>query len=306
MVLRWGSSCAPAGASAILTVQLLTPGFRVAACHDTVSWQISRRKGVSGPAPHVVARVNKISDVKVLLVGLGGLGCPTALALMQSGVGVLRIIDDDLIEASNLHRQILFSSHDVGQDKLSVGIEALRRFCPESRTRLEPIHSRLLPDNARSQVREADIVVEGSDNFATKFLTADACHIERKPCVQGAALRWVTTAFSSSGMGVPCYRCLFEDLPSPHQAPNCAEAGVVGPVVGFGAALMVELTLSIINGVPDYEYIRSYDGRRDELLRQRVFAREDCQLCGKDPQITDTEWSRYLGADCFDAAVAAT
>lgn len=231
-------------------------------------------------------------------MGLGGLGCPTALLLARVGVGVLRIMDDDTVEASNLHRQILYDTADVGRDKLATGIAAIRRLCPESPTRLEPIQSRLLPDNARETVCDADVIVEGSDNFATKFLCADACHIEKKPCVQGAAVRWVTTAISSGPGGKPCYRCLFEDLPAPEQAPNCAEAGVLGSVVGFGAALMAELVLRIVYGKPDYGQVYSYDGKHDRLRRHKVFHRDNCCLCGTRPSITEIGWSQYVGPSC--------
>ena len=201
--------------------------------------------------------VDQAANVKVLLIGLGGLGCPTALLLAQAGVGVLRILDDDQVDGSNLHRQILFDQNDIGQDKLTAGVRTIKRLCPATPTRLEPIRTRLLPDNARAYVQDVDIVVEGSDNFATKFLTADTCFIEHKPCVQGAAVRWVTTAISTSPAGRPCYRCLFEDLPAANQAPNCAEAGVVGSVAGMGASLMVELALRILTGKPDFGWIYS-------------------------------------------------
>jgi len=242
--------------------------------------------------------VKSLSSTRVLLVGLGGLGSPAALLLVRSGVGELRILDDDDVDASNLHRQILFGEGDVGQAKLASGVASLRRLCPESPTRIEPIATRLLPDNARALVSGMDLIVEGSDNFATKFLCADTCHLERKPCVQGAAVRWVTTALSSGPGGKPCYRCLFEELPGADQSPNCAEAGVLGSVVGFGAALMVELALRIIRGSPDYGHIYSYDGKRDALRRHRMFQRKDCPLCGETPRITGIEWSTYLEAGC--------
>jgi adenylyltransferase/sulfurtransferase len=242
--------------------------------------------------------VNYRKDAKVLLVGLGGLGCPTALMLTRAGIGELRVLDDDVVEASNLHRQILFSQDDVGKDKLVAGVAALRRLCPDSPTRFEPIQSRLLPDNARELVREVDIVVEGSDNFATKFLCADTCFLEKKPVVQGAAVRWITTALSTDPGGRPCYRCLFEDLPAQDQAPNCAEAGVLGSVVGFGAALMVELTLRVVHGCPDYGHVYSYDGRLDRLRRHKLFSRDNCALCGHQPEIVGIGWSAYMGENC--------
>jgi molybdopterin/thiamine biosynthesis adenylyltransferase len=237
-------------------------------------------------------------NVKILLVGLGGLGCPTALLLTRAGIGELRILDDDVVEASNLHRQVLFSQDDIGQDKLQAGVAALKRSCPDSPTHLEPIRTRLLPSNARELVRDVDVVVEGSDNFATKFLCADTCFLERKPVIQGAAVRFITTVLSCDPAGRPCYRCLFEDLPPQDQSLNCAEAGVLGSVVGFGAALMAELALRVVHGCPDYGYAYSYDGKLDRLRRHRLFSRENCALCGHQPGIVEIGWSAYMGAQC--------
>ena len=233
-----------------------------------------------------------LGDARVLLVGLGGLGCPVALGLVRAGVGLLRIADDDQVDLSNLHRQILYQESDVGADKLAAGVRALRELVPGSPTRIEPVSHRILPDNAQALVREVDLVVEGADNFATKFLVADACRLEARPVVQGAAVRWVTTAMCAGPNGRPCYRCLFEDIPRGREAPNCAEAGVMGPVVGFGAALMVELALEALQG-KGFGTVASYDGLSDRLRSIAVTARADCSLCGEHPQIIDTQWSRY-------------
>ncbi len=247
--------------------------------------------------------MTQFADSRVLLVGLGGLGCPTALMLVQAGVGLLRILDDDIVNVSNLHRQILYSETDIGHDKLASGIAALKRLCPKSPTYLDPVQSRLLPDNARELVRGVDVVVEGSDNFATKFLCADTCHIEKKPCVQGAAVRWVATAISSGPEGRPCYRCLFEDLPAPDRASTCAEAGVMGSVVGFGAAIITDLALRVLHGNPDYGNAYSYDGKRDTLRKHKVYCRRGCPLCGEQPVISDIAWSTYVGPNCQDNRV---
>ncbi|MGC4063089.1 MAG: ThiF family adenylyltransferase [Polyangiaceae bacterium] len=224
-----------------------------------------------------------LTNVKVLLVGLGGLGCPTALGLTSAGVGSLFIAEDDAVEETNLHRQILYREADVGRDKLDAGIAALRRLCPDSPTRLVPLRTRILPDNARELVQSVDLVVEGSDNFATKFLVNDACHLERRPHVQGAAVRWVTTAFCVGAESKPCYRCLFEDVPRGVHAPNCAEAGVMGPVVGMGAALLVELALGFLHDRKLEGTIGTYDGRSDRLRWRKVAPRTACPLCGTGP-----------------------
>lgn len=251
-----------------------------------------------GNAIRMESIVNGFGSTRVLLVGLGGLGCPVALMLARAGIGQLTMLDDDAVERSNLHRQTLFTESDVGKSKLAAGMDAIRRLCPESPTRLESVDTRLLPDNARRLVREADLVVEGSDNFATKFLCADACFLERRPCVQGAAVRWVATALSSAANGRPCYRCLFEDLPPADQAPNCAEAGVIGSVVGMGAALMVELALRIISSRPDFGSIYTYDGKRDSLHRHPLYPRKECSLCGEVANIRELDWALYEGASC--------
>jgi molybdopterin/thiamine biosynthesis adenylyltransferase len=235
-----------------------------------------------------------LSQSKVLLVGLGGLGCPTALGLVRAGIGTLFIADDDLVDETNLHRQILYRDVDVGTDKLDAGIAALTRLGDQSPTRVVPIRSRVLPENARQLVSTVDLVVEGSDNFATKFLVNDACHLEHRPRVQGAAVRWVTTAFCMGPQSRPCYRCLFEDIPRGIDAPNCAEAGVMGPVVGIGAALMVDYALAWLSGRSVEGHLASYDGKSDKLRKRVVHARQGCPLCGPNPKITETVYEQYV------------
>src|SRR5512132_127931 len=149
----------------------------------------------------------RLAGRRILIVGMGGLGCPAALALADSGATLL-LADDDLVEASNLHRQVLFDEGSVGEDKLDAARAALlRRGVPG--TRIELLRTRLLPHNARALVANAHLVLEGSDNFATKFLAADACYLEERPIVHGSAVRLEGTVWSVSARGLPCYRCLF-------------------------------------------------------------------------------------------------
>jgi molybdopterin/thiamine biosynthesis adenylyltransferase len=227
---------------------------------------------------------------RVLVVGVGGLGCPAALALARSGVGGIGLCDDDVVDRTNLHRQILFDDADVGSSKLDAAARALR----DTGAELHLHRSRLLPQNAVSTVREYDVVVEGSDNFATKFLTADACALAGVAVVHASAVRWVGTALAVGASGRPCYRCLFEDLPV-GDAPNCGDAGVMGPVAGVVAAAQVDLALALLDGSPVEGQLVTYDGRVDALRRRTVAQRTDCALCGKEATIRIIEPYRYTG-----------
>lgn len=229
----------------------------------------------------------------MLLIGLGGLGCPAALALVRAGVGELLLCDDDVVDEGNLHRQILYGPGDVGVDKLDAAEASLRAAADRSGTRIRLVRERFLPDNARRLVREADVVIEGADNFATKFLTADASFLEHRPVVHGAGIRWVGTAWSVAAGGRPCYRCLFEDVPT-GPAASCDSAGVMGPVVGIVGALMAELALRVIGGRPAHGELWSLDGQRETLRRVPVGARPGCALCSPAASIRDTEEARYL------------
>ncbi len=241
---------------------------------------------------------------RVLVVGVGGLGCPAALALARAGVGTLGLCDDDEVDRSNLHRQILFGERDVGAPKLDAAQRALRaaRFVrlptnpapPPVAIRLH--RTRLLPENALELVREYDLVVEGSDNFATKFLAADACALAGVPVVHGSAVRWIGTALAVGPNGAPCYRCLFEDVPG-ENAPNCAGAGVMGPVAGVVGAVQANLALAWLDGAPVAGQLVTFDGRGASpgaLRRRNLGRRVDCPLCGDARRIERLHPESYV------------
>lgn len=230
--------------------------------------------------------------LRVLLVGVGGLGCPAALALAAAGVGSLALADDDEVDPSNLHRQILYSEADVGSSKVRRAAAVLTKRYP--RLRVLEHETRFLPHVAQDLLREVDVVVEGADNFATKFLVADACARYRKPVVHGAALRWQGTVLSVAGHRKPCYRCVFEDLPA-GPAPNCADAGVMGPVCGVVGALMADAALELVRSAKGGTFL-SFDGKALRLRSHQVLPRPSCPLCGLAAQEPSLDVSHYVGA----------
>jgi len=237
-----------------------------------------------------------LATKSALVVGVGGLGCPAALALVRAGVGRVVLCDDDLVEPGNLHRQILYDVRAVGEHKLDA---AKRTLLARGGTDQGVVlhRGRLLPESARELVRSVDVVVEGSDNFATKFLAADACFLEGRAVAHGAAIRWHGTAWLVAPSGQPCYRCLFEDVPRGAQQ-TCAEAGVMGPMVGLVGALLADLALRWLAGeVEATGAIWSYDGKSDRLRSTAVRPRPDCPLCGQR-SIDDLTESRYVSGLC--------
>jgi molybdopterin/thiamine biosynthesis adenylyltransferase len=227
----------------------------------------------------------------VLVVGVGGLGCPAALALVGAGIGRLVLVDDDEVEVTNLHRQILFGHGDVGLPKAEVAKRALD--ARGSGTEIAVRATRFLPHLADELLEGIDVVVEGADNFATKFLVSDACARAKKPVVHGAALRWEGTVLSCGAEGRPCYRCIFEDIP-PGLAPNCADAGVMGPVCGVVGALMADAVLHLAAGsASELGRLRSFDGKTLELRERRLRPRRTCVTCGERAERPTLEPSRY-------------
>jgi molybdopterin-synthase adenylyltransferase len=241
-----------------------------------------------------------LSRARVLVVGLGGLGCPAARVLVQSGIGRIELVDDDLVDESNLHRQTLYRLEDCGKAKVRVAATALSAEAVRGghTCQIATRHERVLPDSASDLVAGHDVVVEGADNFATKFLVADACALAGVPLISAGAVRWVGWAMASLPGGGACLRCIFEDLPREHEE-TCAAAGVVGPVVGVLGALSAALALRLLHGDPSAAgTLFGYDGLRGTLRGRAHRRRTDCDLCSG--RITDTALARYLNAPPSD------
>ena len=187
----------------------------------------------------------RLLSAKVLLIGAGGLGSPAALYLAAAGVGRLGIIDDDVVDESNLQRQILHSTERVGKPKTESAKQTLRALNPD--VQVDEHRTRLVRENALELFRPYDIIVDGSDNFGTRYLVNDACTILRKPQVHGSIFRFdgQATTFVPDG---PCYRCLFPEPPPPELAPSCQDAGVLGVLPGLIGVLQAIETVKLILG----------------------------------------------------------
>ncbi len=227
----------------------------------------------------------------VLVVGAGGLGAPVLRLLARAPeIQVITVVDDDVVERSNLHRQTLFDDADVGAPKVARAVARLRALAEaaSSGVAVQGVEARFVPDQALSLLEGVTLVVEGADNFATKFLVADACARAGIPLVQAGCVRWAGWAFASVPGESACLRCVFEDIPARLAARSgelvppetCAEAGVVGPVVGVLGALEAVLALRLVAGdARAAGVLWRYDGARGSMRRSRVRRRAGCPLC---------------------------
>lgn len=202
----------------------------------------------------------KLAVGRVLIVGLGGLGIPAAQYLNSMGVGTLGLMDNDIIELNNLQRQVLYGDQDVGRAKLEVALEKLQR--QNSETVLVPISDYLSRENALHIIENYDVVVDASDNFATRYLVNDACVILKKPFVYGALHAFEGQVSVFNHLDGPTYRCLFPNMPGVGEVPNCNENGVLGVIPGIIGSLQALETVKILTGVgePLSGQLLIYDG----------------------------------------------
>ncbi len=227
---------------------------------------------------------------RVLVVGAGGLGSPVLRLLAQSGAAEITVIDDDQVDESNLHRQTLYTRDDVGRSKIERAVAALRERSPG--VSVQAVEGRFVPGTAMELLRGQSLVVEGADNLATKFLVADAAHLSEVPAVQAGAVRWAGWAFCALP-GSACLRCLFEDIPR-DRIETCAEAGVVGPVVGVLGGLEAALAIRLLQGERPGGELWHYDALKGSLRKTFVRRRSDCPLCAGE--IQDLRMERYTAA----------
>jgi molybdopterin/thiamine biosynthesis adenylyltransferase/rhodanese-related sulfurtransferase len=227
----------------------------------------------------------RLADARVLLVGLGGLGSPAALYLAAAGVGTLGLVDYDVVDATNLHRQVIHGTPDVGRSKLASAAERIGAINPD--VRLELHNEAFETANARRLVEAYDVVVDGTDNFPTRYLVNDACVMTGTPNVYGSIFRFEGQASVFAAPGGPCYRCLHPEPPPAGLIPNCAEAGVLGVLPGIIGTIQATEAVKIITGIGDALVGRLllYDALRMKF-RDIVLPRDpECPVCGEMPTI---------------------
>ena len=225
----------------------------------------------------------RLKAAKVVCVGAGGLGSPAAMYLAAAGVGTLGIVDFDDVDATNLQRQLLHGTRDVGRHKLDSAADRLRDVNPHVRVVGHP--TRLSSENALEVLREYDLVLDGTDNFPARYLVNDACVLLRKPNVYGSIFRWEGQVSVFATPQGPCYRCLFREPPPPGLVPSCAEAGVLGVLPGIVGSMQAMEAVKLILGVGETLAGRLLIFDAMEMMWREVGVRRDpaCPVCGQDP-----------------------
>ncbi len=228
----------------------------------------------------------RLKNASVLLVGTGALGSPAALYLAAAGVGRLGLVDDDVVDASNLQRQILHGGSWVGKPKLESAAARLLEVNPH--VAVEPYPVRFTPENAMEIAAGYDVIVDGSDNFPTRFLTNDTAFFLRKPLVYGAIHRFEgQAAVFAPHLGGPCYRCMLPETPAPGSVPSCQEAGVLGVLPGVIGSIQAMETLKLILGIGTVPLgkLTVYDALNSSFRTLRLNRDPRCRLCGDHPLI---------------------
>jgi adenylyltransferase/sulfurtransferase len=229
----------------------------------------------------------KIAQAKVLVVGAGGLGSPAAFYLAAAGIGTLGLIDADVVDLTNLQRQVIHFTPDVGRSKVLSAREKIQALNPD--VNVVTHEERLSASNALKIFREYDIVLDGVDNFPTKFLINDACYFADKPLIHGGILRFdgrVTTIIPKKSA---CYRCVFKHPPPPGLVASCQEAGVIGVLAGIIGTIQATEALKVILGIgrPLTDRLLDYDAKRTAFREIKIRRNPNCALCGNHPTITE-------------------
>src|SRR5215510_7347622 len=238
----------------------------------------------------------KLLDAKVLLVGAGGLGSPAAYYLGAAGVGTLGIVDNDVVDLSNLQRQILHTNDRVGKPKTESAKQTIQALNPD--VRVVPYQEKLTSQNIMRIIEDYDIIVDGCDNFPTRYLVNDACFLAKKPNVHGSIFQFegqATVFYPGKG---PCYRCLYPEPPPPGAAPSCAEAGVLGVLPGLVGCVQALETIKIILGAgkPLIGRMVYFDTLSMEVRIHKLRKDPQCPVCGENPTVKELiDYEEFCG-----------
>src|SRR5881296_2184190 len=240
----------------------------------------------------------RLKAARVLCIGAGGLGSPAAVYLAAAGIGTIGIVDFDDVDLSNLQRQILHGTKDIGRDKLESARDRLHDINPEIDVQLHKC--RFSSENAPQLVSRYDVIVDGSDNFPTRYLSNDVCVFARKPNVYGSVFRFEgqTTVFAPH-LGGPCYRCLFPEPPAPESVPNCAQAGVLGVLPGIIGMLQAIETIKLVVGIgePLIGRLLHFDALKVKFRELNLRRDPECPVCGENRTIfAPIDYDQFCGA----------
>src|SRR5579859_5530857 len=229
----------------------------------------------------------KLLDARVLLLGAGGLGSPAAYYLAAAGVGTLGIIDDDVVEESNLQRQIIHNTKRIGQYKAESARESIEALNPD--VKVVAINDRLTKENVAEIIADYDIILDGTDNFPTRYLLNDASVIARKPVVHGSIFRFEGQVTVFKPYDGPCYRCLYPEPPPMEPAPSCAEAGVLGILPGIVGMLQATEVIKLIleKGEPLVGRLLTFDALSAEFQELKLYRDPHCPACGENAHPED-------------------
>ena len=238
----------------------------------------------------------KLLKAKVLLIGAGGLGSPLGLYLAAAGVGTLGIVDFDNVDLSNLQRQILHTNDEVGKPKIDSAEKRIKAMNPDTKVIKFPV--KLTSENALEIIKDFDIVIDGTDNFPTRYLTNDACVFLKKPNIYGSIFRFdgLTTVFKTDEG--PCYRCLYPEPPPPGMVPSCAEGGVLGILPGVIGLIQATEAVKLIVGIgrPLIGRLLVYDALQMTFRELKIRKDPNCPVCGKNPTITKLiDYDQFCG-----------
>src|SRR5215467_9690076 len=249
----------------------------------------------------------RLKNARVLCVGAGGLGSPALLYLAAAGVGTLGVIDFDVVDESNLQRQIIHGVSDVGRSKAVSAMESIREVNPLVNVILH--EERLDSDNAMQIFEPYDLIVDGTDNFATRYLVNDACVLLGKPYVWGSIYRFDGQASVFWAEYGPCYRCLYPEPPPPGMVPSCAEGGVLGVLCASIGSIQVTEAIKLLTGIgePLVGRLMIYDALEMNYRTLNIKKDPDCPICGKNPTITELiDYDAFCGAVSAEAQEAAS